>query len=269
MSLARVHAVMAAGVEHPRLLERWMSEPALLRELGVDPEGFDLAALGKFAGLGVKVRHNPLRPMFPLSFRLMGVAAVEIDLFAAYALLRSREGRGFDADMGQRARDLVAFVGAWHDPADRAHALLWDALRYEAAMSWLRDDAETPADAGAAARVPRIRGRILLHALGSDPRLLAEALHASAPDLGRVPQEPQEFCFWRAPDGACSAVAVDALGHHLLSRIDGRRSARALARELGGGDAVAAVGIALRTLADIGIVAMPGARRRPAAPACA
>jgi hypothetical protein len=268
VSLARVHAVMAAGVDQPQLLERWMEDAAQLRALGVEPDGFDLQALAKFAGLGVKVRHNPLRPMFPLGFRLMSVAAIEIDLFSAYALQRSREGLAFAVDMAQRARDLVAFVGGWHDPSVRAHALLWDALRYELAVAQLREPQPATIAAPVASRVPRIRGDIALHELQSDPRVLAEVLHASAPDLEDVPLQPQAFCFWRAVDddnGDTSVIAVDALGHHLLSRIDGRRSAAALARELGGGrDAERAVAIALDSLAAIGIVALPQRRTRAA-----
>lgn len=269
MNLARVHAVMAAGVDQPQLLERWMADSAQLRALGVAPEGFDLKALAKFAGLGVKVRHNPLRPMFPLSFRLMSVAAIEIDLFSAYALQRSREGRAFAVDMAQRARDLVAFVGGWHDPAIRTHALLWDALRYELAVAQLRKPQPATIAAPVASRAPRIRGDIALHELQSDPRVLADVLHASTPDLDDVPLQPQAFCFWRAPDddpaGDTAVIAVDALGQHLLSRIDGRRSAAALARELGGGrDAAHAVAIALDSLAAIGIVALPQRRARAA-----
>ena len=276
MSLARVHAVMAAGVDQPQLLERWMADAAQLRALGVDPEGFDLSALAKFAGLGVKVRHNPLRPMFPLGFRLMSVAAIEIDIFSAYALHRSREGRGFAPDMAERARDLVAFIGEWHDPSQRAHLLLWDAMRYELAVAQLRaPQSEVATPNIHKSRAPCIRGDITLHELQSDPRVLAEVLHLSAPRLEDVPLQPQTFCFWRAPvdDGSAddgdagetAVIAVDALGQHLLSRIDGKRSAAALARELGGGrDAERAVRIALGSLAAIGIVALPQHRARAA-----
>jgi len=275
VSLARVHAVMAAGVDRPQLLERWMADAAQLRALGVEPDGFDLHALAKFAGLGVKVRHNPLRPMFPLGFRLMSVAAIEIDLFSAYALHRSREGRGFAADMAARARDLVAFIGEWHDPSQRAHLLLWDAMRYELAVAQLRapQSATTAQTNIRTSRAPCLRGEVELHELQSDPRTLADALHVSAPRLEDVPLQPQTFCFWRAPAdedsaaGDTAVIAIDALGQHLLSRIDGKRSAAALARELGGGrDAERAVAIGLDSLADIGIVALP---RRRARTACA
>jgi hypothetical protein len=170
--------------------------------------------------------------------------------------------------MAQRARDLVAFVGGWHDPSVRAHALLWDALRYELAVAQLRAPQPGTIVKQGMSRAPRIRGDIALHELQSDPRVLAEVLHASTPDLEDVPLQPQAFCFWRPVDddnGDTSVIAVDALGHHLLSRIDGRRRAAALARELGGGrDAERAVAIALDSLAAIGIVALPQRRARAA-----
>lgn len=85
MSLARVQAVMAAGIEQPRLLVRWRAQPDRLRALGVDPAEIDLDVLAKFSGLGVKVRHNPLRAHYPLSFRLMSATAMEIAMFATCA----------------------------------------------------------------------------------------------------------------------------------------------------------------------------------------
>jgi ABC-type spermidine/putrescine transport system permease subunit II len=75
-------------VSHLRLAAHLLT--ALLTLGGIVWTALDLAALGKFAGLSVKVRHNPLRPMMPLTFRLMSVAAIEIEIFAAYAAFRSR-----------------------------------------------------------------------------------------------------------------------------------------------------------------------------------
>lgn len=266
--LARVHAVLASGVEHPRLLEQWRQHPETLRELGIEPETLDLAALGKFAGLSVKVRHNPLRPMMPLTFRLMSVAAIEIDIFAAYAAFRSRQGLRYAGAMPARARDLIEFLGGWLDLGDHTHALLWDAIRYEDAVArlgvWYESSARDlePSDIEPidVASAPRVRGDILLQELQSDPRALADALFASVPDLHQVPLQPQYRCFWRAPDGDDAAVVVlDAFGYYLLSLLDGRRSTAVLARRLGGGQGMtAAVREALQTFATLGIVELPG-----------
>ena len=260
--LARVHAVLASGVEHPCLLEQWRQQPETLRELGIEPDTLDLAALGKFAGLSVKVRHNPLRPMMPLTFRLMSVAAIEIDIFAAYAAFRSRQGLRYAGAMPARARDLVEFLGGWLNLGDHTHALLWDAIRYEDAVArlgvWYESSAcdIEPIDIASA---PRVRGDILLQELQSDPRALADALFASVPDLHQVPLQPQYRCFWRAPDGDDAAVVVlDAFGYYLLSLLDGRRSIAVLARRLGGGRGMTgAVREALQTFATLGIVELP------------
>jgi hypothetical protein len=149
-------------------------------------------------------------------------------------------------------------------------------MRYELAVAQLRapQSGKTIRTDTRASRAPCIRGEIAMHELQSDPRRLADVLHVSVPRLEDVPLQPQTFCFWRAPaddvsadddSGDTAVIAVDALGQHLLSRIDGERSAAALARELGGGrDAGRAVAIGLDSLAAIGIVAMPQRRARSA-----
>jgi len=267
MSLARVQAVMAAGIEQPRLLLRWRAQPERLRALGVDPAEIDLDVLAKFSGLGVKVRHNPLRAHYPLSFRLMSATAMEIAMFAAYAEFRSIRRLTWASTLPDRACDLLDFLDGWLDPADRIHARLRDALRYEDAIARLGPwhVATDDDDFVDAPDVPRLRGAVQLCEFGCDPRALAAALHASAPDLGAVPDEPHALCFWRAPGAEeVTVLDLDALGFHLLARIDGRRSVPALARSLGGGrGATAAVRAALATLAGFGLVqrsATPGAR---------
>lgn len=267
MSLARVQAVMAAGIEQPRLLVRWRAQPERLRALGVDPAEIDLDVLAKFSGLGVKVRHNPLRAHYPLSFRLMSATAMEIGMFAAYAEFRSLRRLPWAAAMPDRARDLLGFLDGWLDDGNPVHVRLRDALRYEDAIARLGPwHTATNVDDGVnLPDVPKLRGTVQLHEFGCDPRVLAGALHASAPDLGSVPDEPHALCFWRAPDADdVTVLDLDALGFHLLARLDGRRNVPALVRSLGGGrGATAAVRGALSTLAEFGLVhlpAMPEAR---------
>jgi hypothetical protein len=292
MSLARVHAVLAAGVEHPRLLEHWRETPNDLRALGIEPDTLDLDALGKFAGLSVKVRHNPLRALLPLSFRLMSVAALEIAVFSAYAAQRSRRGLGYAPTMPERAHDLLDFIGEWHDPNDHIQSLLWDAMRYEYALAQLGPwFVEASVEDAASDRVPEdsapkhcaskqraskhraakheaskhqaskhrdapsLRGESVLLELQSNPNDVARVLHASTPDLTQIDQDSVCLCVWRAPESSNVAVlALDEFGLALLAEIDGVRTPQALARRLGGGrGAAAAVREALRSLAEIGI----------------
>ncbi len=279
LHLARVHAVLAAGVEQPRLLEQWREQPALLRALGVAPEQIDLAALGKFAGLSIKVRHNLLRPLLPLTFRLMSVAAIEIEIFSAYAAFRSRHGLAYAGSVPARARDLIEFLGQWLDLQQHVHRLLWDTIRYEDAVArlgpWYDADAsaqiktnietsiktsiKTTSETANTINAPRIRGDVLLHVLHTDMSVLDDALHASTPDLLIVPHQPQHLCFWRAANGDQAAVmTLDVLGYYLLSLLNGQRSIATLARRLGGGRGMTrAVVEALQTFSDAGIVALP------------
>ena len=298
MSLARVHAVLAAGVEHPRLLEYWRDAPDDLRALGIEPDTLDLDALGKFAGLSVKLRHNPLRALLPLSFRLMSVAALEIAVFSAYAAQRSRRGLGYAATMPERAHDLLDFIGEWHDPYDRIQSLLWDAMRYEYALAqlgpWFVDAAAEDAASGRVAEesapkhcaskqralkhraskqraskhrdAPSLRGARVLLELQSDPNALARVLHASTPDLAQIDQDSVCLCVWRAPEiNSVAVLALDEFGLALLAEIDGARTPQALARRLGGGrGATAAVREALRALAEIGVAEIGVAEIRAA-----
>ena len=132
MTARQVHAVLAAGVDDPALLAGWEQDPERLRAHGI--ETIDLDAIRKFAGLTAKVRHNLLRDDLPLTFRLLNVAGLEIEVFAAYAAVR----RKFAATTAERIRDLVAFLDGWVDRERREHVLLWDLIRHEAAIGAVR-----------------------------------------------------------------------------------------------------------------------------------
>src|SRR5258708_23978482 len=93
MNARNVQAVLAAGVQHPNLLSQWQTDPAFLRSKGIDPATIDLTALRKFAGLSIKVKHNGLRFDLPLTFRLMGLAGLDIGVFSAYATYCAENGR--------------------------------------------------------------------------------------------------------------------------------------------------------------------------------
>jgi len=246
MNARQVHAVLAAGVENPGLIARWRREPQLLRSYGIEPDTVDLDGLWKFAGLTVKVRHNAIREDLPLTFRLMSVAGLEIEIFAAYAGDRASKGARYASTAEARACDLVDFLEHWLDLERPGHSLLWDMLRHERALAQLTKSAPPsgpgaervggPRTAPSSATLPRVRGKIILHEMRSDPRAVGAALRASAPRLPGVLLEPAYFCYWRA-DAAkeISIVQLDAFGFYILSFVDGARSAADLNRELGGG----------------------------------
>jgi hypothetical protein len=267
MRASQVHAVIAAGLENPQLLERWQREPDLLRSCGVDPEKIDLNALWKFAGLTAKVRHNGLRADLPLTFRLMDVAGLEIEVFASYASFRASEGGRYANNSETRMQDLLTFLKHWLDFDRREHALLWDLIRYELALTQLSrlatvvpalPAAESPAQcAPRATSVPRVCGHAILHEMRCDPRNVGAMLKEKSPRLDEVPLGTFHFCYWRRSGAAgIHILQLDELGFYLISLVDGKRSTADLSRLIGGGRRPAKGFLkALGELASVGILA--------------
>ena len=239
MTARQVHAVIAAGMDDPSLLARWLDEPERLRKQGVDPGAFDLAALRKFAGMTVKVRHNGLRHDLPLTFRLLNVTGQEIEVFSAYAAHRAADGAGYAPTTEERTRDLMAFLDAWLDRARPEHVLLWDLIRHEHALAQVRR--ASPAQhtaksvAASAAAVPHVCGAIVLCEMQCDPRAVAAALHESRPPLGDIAFGTRYVCYWNpGSDAGIRIIQLDAFGYCALSLVDGVRSVADLSEAMGG-----------------------------------
>jgi len=242
MNGRRVHAVLAAGVANPNLVSHWRREPQLLRRQGLYPRSINLEGLWGFAGLTVKIRHNGLRADLPMTFRLLNVAGLEIEVFASYAAERASAGQQYAATAEARARDLVDFMNRWLDLERPEHSLLWDVVRHERALTQLGTSPPHP-EAPDRVRatltsqsVPRVRGHIVLHEMRCDPRAVVAALRESSPRLPLKPPGTVYFCYWRV--GAAPEVRIvelDAFGFYALSFVDGVRTVSALNRVLGGG----------------------------------
>ena len=72
-----VHATLAAAVADPIVLEH-------LRRTDNVGSAFDLESIRLFAGLALKVRHNDIRLLLPLTFKLLDRLKISVPLFAAY-----------------------------------------------------------------------------------------------------------------------------------------------------------------------------------------
>jgi hypothetical protein len=239
MTARQVHAVIAAGMEDPSLLARWLDEPERLRRQGVDPAAFDLAALRKFAGMTVKVRHNGLRHDLPLTFRLLNVTGQEIEVFSAYAAQRAADGAGYAPTTEERTRDFMAFLEVWLDRRRTEHVILWDLIRHEHAIAQVRRASSPPSNtksvAASAAAVPHVCGAIVLHEMKCDPRAVAAALHESRPPLGAIDFETRYVCYWNpGGDAGVRIIDLDAFGFCALSLVDGVRSVADLSEAMGG-----------------------------------
>jgi hypothetical protein len=260
MSASQVHAVIAAGLKEPGLIARWKQEPEMLRQCGVDPDAIDLEALLKFAGLTTKVRHNGLRGDIPLTFRLLNIAGLEIEVFRAYAIFHA--GKSFGPTVQERIDDLSFFLEQWLDFDKREHAILWDLIRHEVALARLRK-LDVIADAGSvvqhrgrASSVPRVRGEIIVHEMHSDPRVVETLLSQKNPQLEQAPVGDFYFCYWRLNVDNLYVLELDALGFYLLSAIDGKRSAAELSSLLGGARKLRSGLLnSLAELAGVGVIA--------------
>jgi len=245
MTARQVHALLAAGLENPGLISIWKQEPGRLRRYGVEPESLDLSLLWKFAGLTAKVRHNGLRDKAPMTFRLLNVAGLEIEVFAAYASRCAEEGRRFAATTSERMRDLMAFLDQWLDRKKLVDVLLWDLIRHENAIAQLTEQPVTGAEtvrAGVSPRrklagrsVPHVYGRLHLCEMQCDPRAVVATLRESKPDLDRIGLGSRCVGYWR-PDGASHIriLELDELGYYALNLIDGVNAAMEIDHALGG-----------------------------------
>ncbi len=221
MSDSRLHAVMAAALQNPELIARWEEHPSQLLEFGIEPETVDLSSLRKFSGLAIKVRHNALRADLPCTFRLMSVAEMDIELFAAYAVHLSVRGESIASTDARRAEMLVKFLGEWLNRRQPTRQLLWDVIRHEYSMMYLRD--APPPIVHRRDATPRICGTLLLHDMRCDPREAEFNLRQPVPQLDEIDMSERFFGYWRAD--ATSGVAVvelDEFAYYTLCCTDGR-----------------------------------------------
>jgi len=265
MSAIQVHSVVAAGLADPALLARWRQDPELLRGHGVDPAELDLVALWKFAGVALKIRHNGLRTDHPMTFRLLSVTGLEIEVFASYATFRACAGRPHPTTNEQRAEEFVVFLDHWLDPGRREYALLWDLIRHERALCRLGRTGVTSPDPVAtdmrspsklcAASVPRILGEVVMHEMRCEPAELVARLKDRSPRLEKVRLGPRQFCYWRgsaAPE--LRILELDELGYYLISFVDGKRTVSQLSRMLGARRPAPQFLRALSDLAGVGVL---------------
>jgi len=272
MNARNVQAVIAAGVHHPVLLSKWQADSTLLRHKGIDPETIDLSALRKFAGLSVKVRHNGLRLDLPLTFRLMTLAELGIEVFSAYATDCDAKGHHYAKTSAERTCDLMSFLEKWLDLKQKNHSLLWDMIRHEEALARLTrsteiapvlvDNSDDRQPVLRSASVPRVQGRVILHRMQCDPAVVKSALFQRPPRLDLIPEETHYYCYWRKGEDDIQILDVDEFGYYALQLIDGLTSIAELNRRMGGGSRpTQAFKAALQQLAAIGIIGIHGISR--------
>src|SRR5262249_14593033 len=200
------------------------------------------------------------------TFRLLNVAGLGIDVFAAFSSFFASEGRRYADTPQARGQGLLSFLGHWVDFYIISHALLLGVVRYELALPRLSRLAAAPALPSAesmarrstrATSAPRVCGDIILHEMRCDPRAVVAALQEKSPRLTETPLGTFYFGYWRRSAAAeIHILQLDALGFYLVSLADGKRSPADISRQLCGSRRPARGFLkALGELATIGILA--------------
>ena len=249
MNAEQVHAVIAAGLEEPELLQHWMQHPDQVRQFGVDPAEVDWRGLWLFAGLGTKVRHNPLRTALPLTFRVLKATALDIEIFSHYALqsaaLRHQGKNSFE----DKVTSLYAFLENWLDLSDNRHALLWDTIRHEVLLASLQNasrdghtekkmsDLPPLGDAPQLSVnvVPTINGTLTLREMSYDPDRVQALLMVGSSVLEQLEKELCYLGYWLPPSSdQVYLLRLDPFGFYLLQLVDDTRSVAGITRILDG-----------------------------------
>ena len=262
---ALVQSVMAAGLADPHRLHEWIEEPRLLERYGVDATAIDLSTLADFAGLSEKVRHNQCREHLELTFRLLRLSGMEVELFRSYAPRSRQQRRQGLTTVTDRLDGLAAFVEEWAQQGEAGRTLVRDVLWHEYVIAVLREAraiATTDGlDSAAPHATPLHNGRLLVRRTTCDPFQVTEVLRAREPDLGAIERGTWTFVYHRSPAGAVQVVEVEDGVAELLLAVDGRSSVEEIACRLFGSDELAG---SLRStfdeLARLGLLAwcLPG-----------
>lgn len=269
MNARNVYSILAAGLNHPDRILEWQDQPDFLRNRGVVPDSLDLEALWKFAGVAAKVRHNGLRQDFPLTFRLMRTAGLDVELFSSYATACSAIGHKYANNSIQRARDLITFLREWREPDCLEHSLLWDIIRHELSLLELKSVVGTE-ETGFSGReaqareqfsedsIPQANQSLLLHQMEHNPRDIESMLGCEVINLEAIPSATCYFGYWRSPQtNRIQILDLDAFSFYALRCSDGTMTLSELNRKLGGeGRLTPAFNEAIEQLVAVGMLTL-------------
>jgi len=243
-SARRVHALLAAALDDPGLLAQWRRNRPAVKQAGA--AALDLDQVRLFSGLVTKVRQTDVRYSLPLTFKLMDVFKISIEVFASYAEPASGLRKAGKKSKAEKILALSEFLDGWLDHDNRDHALIRDIIRHERALIDLRDGrAAMTAQPDTAIGPRRLSVRsvplrcvsVTHHEMSCNPLELAQMLHSSECDLAPLTRG-QFFYLYRWDDRhSCVSVdEIDELGFALVDLADGTHSLTEIAvflREVG------------------------------------
>jgi hypothetical protein len=228
-----MHSLLAGAMSDPILLERWRNNPRALRKMGPRAAALDINRVWGFSGLATKVRHNDVRLIAPLTFKLLDQAGVSIALFAAYARVADRMRKDGKKSAPEKLLSLSSFLEGWLDHSSPVHSLIWDLIRHESAILELQTGTErqSPVADHSVLRqvvvqsVPIRRGTVIHHEMSCNPVELARRLRVETRELASLPRGQYYFAYCHGSDSKrMKIVEIDAFGSVVLDLSDGYRT---------------------------------------------
>ncbi len=228
-----VHSLLASAMVDPVLLERWRHNPCALKKMGTRAAALDINKLWRFSGLATKVRHNDVRLIAPLTFKLLDYAGVSIELFAAYARRADALRKDGKKSASEKLLSLSSFLSGWLDYSNPVHSLIWDLIRHESAILELQTGAASqPPVAGDSIFIevslrstPIRRGTVIHHEMSCNPVELARKLRAGTNEIPLLPRGQYYFAYCQGSDSTrMKVLEIDAIGSVVIDLSDGHRT---------------------------------------------
>jgi len=228
-----MHSLLATAMVDPGLLERWRNNPRALRKMGLRATALDINRIWGFSGLATKFRHNDVRLIAPLTFKLLDQAGVSIELFATYARRADLLRKDGKKSAPEKLLSLSSFLEGWLDHSNPVHSLIWDLIRHESAILELQTGAgrQSPvADDSISIEVsvqsvPIRRGTVIHHEMSCNPVELARRLRAGTREIALLPRGHYYFAYCHGSDSTrMKIVEIDAIGSVVVDLSDGYRT---------------------------------------------
>jgi hypothetical protein len=226
----RVHAMLAAAMANPELLEHWRSSSSARKKTGA--AALDLEKLHQFSGLVTKVRHNDVRLIAPFTFKLLDVFGISVEVFAAYAIQAHSLRKVGANSPSEKLQSLSSFLEQWLDHGNRLHSLVWDLIRHESAIHTLQNAAASTMNQSVVPIAQQLSPRqtpaprkFVLHEMTCNPVELVRKLRSQNRKFQMPSREQHYFAYCSGGDTErIQVLELDAIGSLILDLADGSRS---------------------------------------------
>jgi hypothetical protein len=233
----RVQAFVARCLVDPSFLSTALDDPAGLDH--ATPRLFDESDLGRialFQAFIVKVKHNGVRNILPLVFRMLPAVGQELAFYRSYAAsylaIRADGPLPVARQVQVMTEHLRRYLEQCTNPASAAVA---DLLTHELTIWRMHSGGPVPQPEPADGAIVW-RGRMELKFYDTDLSRACAALMAKTFDPGQdLAEREQTLAYWRPEHGeTVEFFEIDELTAMLFSMVDGRSTLEGIAEQLAG-----------------------------------